>query len=569
MRLSSPVLALAVLLTGVLALAAAPRPAAASGVTTHAFMAEAAIPFVRTPALRQLLEAHRDELLSGAHYPDGGYGSSSLPGGDYGEVSHWERFVRAYVRRLGARTDCAPLAAPAGPCAAQVAHLLGTAAHGIGDERWDWLFEPKLADFGESPVHPGYAALSATGLPGAGELAALPPGQFINTPEFALDNIGLVEHGRLRRVPRYAPPVDDLLAVYRALGRDDVTADGIRSGHAIITAAALAERAGTAAEYPRVKVTMPTAAAQYVEGSGGVLDVARAAAGYYEAVWTTLTTGTSPAPQVVGVHPQPGETGVPTAWHPVRAAPGPSGGGAENRILASISTALQEGTVDAGSFRLLGPGGRPVPQEPGFPKAGPYGYGDGAHTFLAWPAADLAPCTTYTAEVTTRLRDHAGGRLRAPYRWSFTTRAAPGATCPPGPPTTGPQLTQDAIAPDGHAHGVPATATVAIRRLARTPGRGDVLRLTLSCIGPGDCRGRTGLLARAGARSFSLGARPHRIRELRTQVLSFRLPPAARAALRRRGRLAVDVRILQRGAASGQASTTTRRFVLRQARPRR
>lgn len=554
------------------ALAAAPA-AQASGVTTHAFMAEAAIPFVETPALKTLLESHRDELLAGAHYPDGGYASSSFPGGDYGEVSHWERFVNAYIARLKGRADCAPLTDPDGPCAAQVAHLLGNAAHGIGDERWDWLFEPKMADFGESPVHPGYTLLDTAGLPGAAELAALPPGQYINTPEFAMDNIALVEHDRIRALPTYMPPTEDLLAVYAALGRSDITADGITAGHTIITAAALAERSGTGAEYPRVKVAMPNVSAQYHTDSGGVLDVAAAAAGYYESVWTKLTTDTHPTPRVIGVHPAPGETGVPVTWHPVKANPGPSGGGAENRILASISSALMEGTVDAESFRLLGPGGEVLEQEPGFPKAGPYGYGDGGHTFLAWPKDDLQPCTTYTAEVTTALRDHAGATLAEPYRWSFTTRAADGGACPvdtssPGvgaPVVAQPQQVQAAVAPDGHAHGMPAGPTVAIRTLARTRGKGDTLRLTLSCIGPGACRGRTGLVARGGGRTFSLGTRTHRIRELQTVTLTFRLPKAARAVLTKRRRLAVDVRALQQ-APGGGSTTTTRAFVLRQIR---
>ncbi len=130
---------------------ALPTHAGASGITTHAFMAESAIPFVQQPRLRDLLAAHTDEVLAGAHYPDAGYGSSSYPGGDFGEVSHWERFVNAYAAELRGRADCAPIDDPSGPCASQVAHLMGVAAHGMGDEMWDWLFEPQIADYGEIP----------------------------------------------------------------------------------------------------------------------------------------------------------------------------------------------------------------------------------------------------------------------------------------------------------------------------------------------------------------------------------------------------------------------------------
>ncbi len=138
-------------------------------------MAHRAIPFVDDGVLRDLLASHTDEVLAGAHFPDAGYGSSSFPGGDFGEVTHWERFVNAHAAHLRGRADCAPLRDPSGPCASQVAHLMGIAAHGMGDEMWDWLFEPQMADYGEwahlrdqsrefltpwEPVWPGWPVVS-------------------------------------------------------------------------------------------------------------------------------------------------------------------------------------------------------------------------------------------------------------------------------------------------------------------------------------------------------------------------------------------------------------------------
>jgi hypothetical protein len=586
---------------------AVPATAAASGVTTHAFMAEAAIPFVGDPQLRALLEANADAVVTGAHYPDGGYAVSSFPGGNYGEVSHWERFVNAYATVLRDREDCGDVTDPRGPCASSVAFLMGIAGHGIGDERWDWLFEPKMADLGESPVHPLYRSDA----PGAAELASVPPGSLINTPEFAMDNIALVEHDRLRRLPATPPPIDDLLAAYERRGNaEGVTRDGILAGQAAIIAAAAGERMGVAAEYLRVRTTMPQVSAQYLTGTGGVLDVAQAAAPYYEAVWAKVR-GAVPVPRVTGPIPAPGSEGVPIVWHPVRDSPGPNGGGSETRILASLTTQLDTSTITAEAFRLLGPDGEELEQEPGFPKPGPYGGGDGNHTLMAWPKDDLQPCTTYGAEITRALRDHAGTPIERPFRWTFRTTSADGGPCPlpplpPGRPAgerpgtgrpatdppagtpaagrpaapaegtpaagrpaapAGAQAVPTAASPDGHRHGAPAGPTLALRSLRlRRDGR---LAVRVTCVGPGDCAGRlaiVGLPRRGGVLTLASGA--YAVPKLRTQQVLLRLPAAARRALaarlRRGGRLPVEVRAIQAAKARGAAPTTTiRRFTLR------
>src|SRR5690606_18402889 len=126
------------------------------GIVTHAWMAEEAVASVQDPALAALLRAQRDQLLAGAAFPDGGYATrdAGVPGGDFGEEAHWARCHDAYTDVLRARTDCGDLADPGGPCAAAVAHLMGVAAHGVGDEVWDWLFEPQATDHGELWIPP-------------------------------------------------------------------------------------------------------------------------------------------------------------------------------------------------------------------------------------------------------------------------------------------------------------------------------------------------------------------------------------------------------------------------------
>ena len=54
-------------------------PAAhAAGFVTHAWMALEAIDRVQPPALRALLDAHRDQVRAGAEFPDGGYWTRSI-----------------------------------------------------------------------------------------------------------------------------------------------------------------------------------------------------------------------------------------------------------------------------------------------------------------------------------------------------------------------------------------------------------------------------------------------------------------------------------------------------------
>jgi hypothetical protein len=415
-------------LAAALIAAVLPAPAGAAGITTHAFMAERATDHVGDPALQRLLRVGREAVLSGAAFPDGGYAVSSMPGGDYGEVSHWERFVNAYAAHLRADPGCRPIESPDGPCASKVAHLMGVAAHGMGDEMWDWMFEPHMADHHESPVHPVYRS----GLPGAAEMADLPPGSLANTSEYAMDLIALVDHWRWPNIGLYAPPFDDLLAVYGSIGRGDVRREGLAAGHAALHAAMAGERAAIAADYARVKTTMPWTSAHMHDAPGGVEDTARSIAGYYEMLWRKLTGAGHPPPRVAGVQPEDGEQGVTTEFSPALTGPGPNGGGAEQRIVAVLASAVDPATVTPSNFRLYGENGFQVKPLAGFPRPGPYGAGDGTHSLMFHPARDLTPCRRYTAVLTRGIRDLAGARLPEQFAWSFVTRPAAGARdCPP------------------------------------------------------------------------------------------------------------------------------------------
>jgi len=386
-------------------------------------MAERAIPLVQSASLHALLVANENSLISGAHYPDGGYAIQSyVPGSGYSEVSHWERFVDAATSYFRNNPSCQPVTAPNGPCASRIAFLMGVAAHGMGDEMWDWLFEPRMADWNEPPKQPLLNLI-----PG---LSSVPPLNQVNTPEFSMDMVAIMEDGRLLTLPLIPPPWTDFLNVYKSMGRSDITLAGLIAGDAVIQFAVLGERgAAITTEYNRVKTTMPRSAASYLDGAGGVNEVAGGIAPYMDSVWTRLTTGADPSPRVGAVHPEPGENDVPWKFQPVQSSPGPNGGGHEKRIIAVMNNALDTSTVNASNFRLLDPSGNVVPQAPGFPTPGPYGGGDGTHSMMVYPAVDLQPCATYTVQVGTGIKDLFGNHPIAPYAWTFKTVGTTGLPC--------------------------------------------------------------------------------------------------------------------------------------------
>lgn len=163
--------------------------------------------------------------------------------------------------------------------------------------------------------------------------------------------------------------------------------------------------------------------------SGGVEYTAKGIAGYYEALWKKLS-GRRASPHVAAVHPDLGERGAPSLAQPPRTAPGPNVGGAANRIVAVLSNAVDPASVTPQSFRLLDERGRSVPALEGTPRAGPYHTEDGTHSVLWHPAADLEPCTRYTAELTRGVRDLSGNRLADRTTWAFRTRAPKGIVAP-------------------------------------------------------------------------------------------------------------------------------------------
>ncbi len=437
-----------------------PGPSFAAGMSTHALMAEYGRRYLPdTHPLKAILTAHRPALLAGAMYPDGGYATGAVfPGDrDVAETAHWEFFVNPLMQVLHddgcvagesldvpvfggtldyvttTATGLAPLAELRfdDSCGAMIAYAMGIAAHGLGDEVWDALFEPQVRERGEeaesSPAYtldafPPGAEVSVgdvlRAVVGDAPFEALKQGfdpLSLNSIEYAMDVIAIREQDLWADVPYLTfPPVDVLARAYTASGRDvDASEEAIQRAALFTRTLVLAERAGSAVEYDRVRQQMPWASGHYFTGSGGVIHVGKMITGYYLHLWDKLQQGVVNArgPQIVGVHPDNGEQGVPFGYS------------ADRFVRVFISGSVDRTSVAnaPGGLVLFAPDGQIVPARlSGF---GPLYQGDGTHGIGIEITGDLQPATEYTAVITTRAQDARGRALMEPLVWTFRTAA--------------------------------------------------------------------------------------------------------------------------------------------------
>lgn len=394
-------------------------PASAAGVTTHAWMARDAVDLVDDPQLRALLEANLGQLEGGAQFPDSGYWNSQFgtEGGDYGEEAHWHRFFDAYATQIAEDESCGDLTDPVGPCAPRIAHLMGAMAHGMGDEVWDWLFEPQAPDRGESYLPPALATFFSTG------------GLEVQMDICAIDLYG-------RQTTPDTPPVPatgELAQVFADVGRPDITVSGIEAGKGGMSILRGGEALITPVFADDIAANMPWTSSNLTSAPGGVAFAAAAIAPEYEALWGRLL-GEQPATEVSVTYPADGQVGVPaTGWErSFQPGSAPGGGGAENRIAAALTYSLPYAPTATGGPDVpeqLPPGamtltevatGDQVAAQPGYPRVVPYGADSGAHMIGFQPAEDLQPCTEYRVDVTSALVD-AQGEPVEPRSWTFRT----------------------------------------------------------------------------------------------------------------------------------------------------
>lgn len=401
------------------------EPAGAAGITTHAWMATAAIDRVDVPALRALLRANLDQVYAGAQFPDSGY----VPGTTFGEEAHWQRFHDAYADIIRAKPGCGPLTDPDGPCAAEIAHLMGAIAHGIGDQVWDWLFEPRSPDLGEYYLPPEFDPVADEG------------GQ-----ELQMDLVAIAIHGRVNPTAPPLPDKADLLAAFRAAGFEGATEAQLDTGQSFQALIHQVEATWAPLHIAGIRRSMPYLSANLIDEPGGITYAATAIAATWESMWGRLL-GSQPRTEVGVTYPADGARRVPaTGW--VRSY-GPGShrdrGGARTRITATFSSAMPYRVPGGpGVSSQLPPGattlverdtGTVIPQLPNYPRMAPYGPDAGEHTIAIQPAQDLRPCTWYRVGVTGALLDHRGQSVK-PTTWSFRTGAdAAGRRCADDPYT--------------------------------------------------------------------------------------------------------------------------------------
>ncbi len=134
----------------------------------------------------------------------------------------------------------------------------------------------------------------------------------------------------------------------------------------------------------------------------GVKDLAgNAQASDYVWKFTTGTVADTTAPTVTGAI-VPGNLATDVALN--------------GTITSTFSEAIDPSTITAATFKLTGPGVTPV--------TGAVVYNALANRATFTPAAPLTASTTYTATITTAVKDIAGNALAVNKVWSFTTTAA-------------------------------------------------------------------------------------------------------------------------------------------------
>ena len=339
-----------------------------------------------------------------------------MPGGDYGEEAHWQRFVDAYAAQIRNDPECQPLSAPNGPCAATIAHLMGVAAHGMGDEVWDWLFEPNGPGFGEQYLPPEFA-----GVAGPGGL------------ELQLDIVAIARHGRPTEPTVAIPDATKITAAFRAIGRTDIDPATFPQGEQGLEIERSVEALWAPAAHRRARACDAVDVGAHDERGrrsrlGGARDrwVLRRAVGRPRRPAAAHDGERDRATRRRGrTCPPPAGSGA------TRPVPTTATSGGLTRIAAALTRALPfhaqagQGSVPnelpAGSVRLRDLStGRLVPAAAGYPRIVPYNPEAGEHVVAFQPAGDLAACRWYRAE-TTRRPGGLAGRSVLPASWRFRT----------------------------------------------------------------------------------------------------------------------------------------------------
>lgn len=385
--------------------AALPAVALAHGINGHVHVTGWAIDALPPGPLKALLAdpVVRDTALIAAAFPDSGYAI----GDGYGELAHWEPFVDACVRRLQPPFETLE-------AQREAAFVLGLAAHGLQDELFDSLFLYQIAkhdDRGQDEADPGTDAFLVTD--------------------------GYVHH---------RPPVWVPYALVQAALEDAhdyaVSADTIDAGMARVKTLVIDGAEGIARVFdPRYRPQLPWTAEHYVDpdipGSlGAEIPATRA---YLEALWARMH-GEFAVSALVG-HPYPS---------PERRLRGLAANDVDSWITLVFGAGVRIGSLlVADRVVLVDAEGASVPVEVRATRwSGNDPAGDTRLVTLR-PTVELLPDADYTVILRPGIELLDGTLLEVEWTYTFTTRCADLAACPPPDVGWPPRAPMDAgVAPE-------------------------------------------------------------------------------------------------------------------------
>ncbi|MCB9559735.1 MAG: zinc dependent phospholipase C family protein [Kofleriaceae bacterium] len=373
---------------------AAPRAAEANGGNTHTWISLHAVEHLPDGKLKELLSRPevRAMLINGSVFPDGGY----VVGDAYGEMSHWEPFVEAYVRWI---RDHAIGPLNQGDAAEQVAFLMGLASHGMADQVFDSMFveAARIED-------------------AAGWSDSLLDSHDTATDVFLVAQEGVNYLDTLPWVPGQV-----LSGIYADAFDYTVSADQLDAAQELLHRLVLNYGVATAMDPAKVQDYVdryPWSSAHLLEPTeaGGPPCEGEVVAAYWLALWDRLHEVSGPQNWVIATYPRDGSVGHPIdSSRPESQVAVVFGLGIEKAQLADHVQV----TDDAGAVHDV-----TVTTQWG---------ADEANLARIEPLDDWAPDTTYTVTVSPGLTFNDGTTMDDTFAFTFSTAAGD-----PGLPTSDP-----------------------------------------------------------------------------------------------------------------------------------
>lgn len=278
-------------------IALAPRAAAANGGNSHTWITFHAIEHLPDGELKRLLSRPeiRTMLVNGAVFPDGGY----VVDDDYGEMSHWEPFVEAYIRWI---RDSQDHPYTRGEASEHVAFLMGLASHGMADQVFDSTFMDAARIYDAA----GWSE------------------ELLDSFDTATDVLLVADTGvnYLDTLPWV--PADDLSALYLDAFGYEVSANVLDSTQELLHRFVLnyaVSSAADPADVQRYTDQYPWAAEHLMEAAevGSPPCEGEVVADYFLALWDRLHEVSGPQNHVIATYPRDGSDGHPTDYSMVEA----------------------------------------------------------------------------------------------------------------------------------------------------------------------------------------------------------------------------------------------------------